>query len=240
MLTRIAIIDDNEIDLEFCEDTLHKLINQKHIDTVITKYQSFEELKADSQSHNWIPDIVFLDIILGNDKPDGIQTGLEINALWPECHIIYLTDYIMYASDVYRTKHSYFVTKEQLDQRIEEIYSIVRAEQELRNRTIHFISGGQDVLLYTGDILLFERDLRRTRIHTAASEYYVADKLSDIEQKVPLSMFCRCHNSFLVNLAAVKEMNGKEFIMQDGITVSISRKYKQEARDKFFKWATAH
>ena len=240
MIIRIAIVDDDVMDLEDCEETLLTLIDNKHIDAEITKHLSFEKLKAYAKSSSWTPDIVFMDIVFGDDKPDGVQKGLEINALWPECHIVYLTDYIMYASDVYRTKHSYFATKSQLKQRVEEIYAIVCAEREARNRKIHFMTGGQDVVLHTGDILLFERVLRRTRVILADREYSVSDKLSDIEQRVPSAMFCRCHNSFLVNLAAVKEMNGKEFILQNGWKVGISRKFKQETRDKFFAWHAAH
>lgn len=42
--------------------------------------------------------------------------------------------------------------------------------------------------------------------------------------------FCRCHKSFQVNLNHVAELRGSGFILTDGRTVNISRKFKQSSK----------
>lgn len=147
----------------------------------------------------------------------------------------------MYASDVYRTRHTYFVTKQDFDRRADEIFEIIEASNRNRNRRISLRTVNRSTIsLYTKDILLFERKLRKTIIITQGQEYEITESLTDLMQHQPGAMFCRCHNSYLVNLDHVKEMVGDSFVLRNDMTVPISRRYRQEAREQFYTWITVN
>ncbi len=234
MLT-IAIVDDRDFDLEECDRVLQSYAESRQ-QQIQTRLFHSEKLLF-SQDPDWIPDCVFLDIVTEDDSPRGIETGRKINERWPYCQIVYLTDYIMYASDVYRTRHTYFVTKQDFTRKVDEVFAIIEESHRNRNRRISFRTvDRRTISLYTKDIQLFERNLRKTIVITQEQEYVIAESLADLQRNEPGSMFCRCHNSFLVNLAYVRELDGDSFVLRNNMRIPISRRYKQEARDQFYAW----
>ncbi|MBQ9068557.1 MAG: hypothetical protein IJ131_05755 [Eggerthellaceae bacterium] len=50
------------------------------------------------------PDLVFIDIEF-DGKPEGIAAVREINERVPNCQVVYLTNYLQYAVDVYQANH---------------------------------------------------------------------------------------------------------------------------------------
>lgn len=54
-------------------------------------------------------DILFMDVKLKDGN--GISLAGKINNLWPECQIVYVTDSLTYAVEVYQTDHSYLYVK---------------------------------------------------------------------------------------------------------------------------------
>ncbi len=236
MLT-IAIVDDNDFDREECDRVLQSYAKsrQQHLQTRL--FHSEKPLFL--QDPDWIPDCVFLDIVMDDNSPRGIETGRKINERWPYCQIVYLTDYIVYASDVYRSRHTYFVTKRDFSNKVDEIFEIIGESYRNRNRRISFQTVNRSMVsLYTKDILLFERNLRKTIVLTEDQEYEITESLAELQNNQPGAMFCRCHNSFLVNLIHVREMNGDSFVLRNNMSVPISRRHKQEARDQFYTWLT--
>lgn len=61
-------------------------------------------------------DVLFMDIEL--EKDNGNELVKEVNRLWRNCQIAYLTNYLFYAVDIYQTERIYFILKEQFEQRI--------------------------------------------------------------------------------------------------------------------------
>lgn len=182
---------------------------------------------------------VFMDIELEADN--GIHVAAVLNEKWPECAIIYVTNYLFYTTDSYETKHVYFVLKEQFEKRIANIFHKILHLWEQNKETIVFeiIGGnGKEVSLSPKDILYFERKKRRTQIHTAWGTYEVWDKISDIEKRLPESDFVRCHNSYIVYLPAVREFTMTSIIMKDETVIAVSRNYATHAKTVFTRWAS--
>ena len=222
MLT-IAIVDDNDFDLEECDRVLQSYAQKREQQIQTRLFHSEKPLF--SQDPDWIPDCVFLDIVTDDDNPRGIETGRKINERWPYCQIVYLTDYIMYASDVYRTRHTYFVTKQDFTRKVDEVFAIIEESHRNRNRRISFRTvDRRTISLYTKDI--------------QQQEYVITESLADLQRNELGSMFCRCHNSFMVNLAYVRELDGDSFVLRNNMRIPISRRYKQEAREQFYTWIT--
>ena len=64
-------------------------------------------------------DMLFMDIVLENEEgKNGIDIVTAVNKKWKDCQIVYLTNYLFYATEVYHTEHVFFALKEQFEERI--------------------------------------------------------------------------------------------------------------------------
>ena len=228
------ILDDDYLAAEECKEIITAHARDMGMELSVDEYHTPQELFARADGET--PTIAFLDILLPDGEEQGIEVGKQINEKWPECRIVYLTDYLIYATDVYSTRHTWFVLKNQLDERIDEVLARLVSELEMADRKLVFSSSAQRIVLAAKEVLYFERMLRVTRIIGSDREFTVYDKLSDVRRQVSPLLFCRCHNSYLVNLEAVLEMNPSFFIMSNHVQVPISRQYRQRVRQQFFEW----
>lgn len=86
------------------------------------------------------------------------------------------------------------------------------------------------------DILYFERIRRVTVVGTVWGNYKIWNRLSEIEDVLDGREFVRCHNSYIIRLSAVREYCKNRVTLRDGTSVTISRKYWQEVRERFESW----
>lgn len=85
------------------------------------------------------------------------------------------------------------------------------------------------------EIVCFESNLRKIRIVMAESDCEIYGKLNEIEA-LNLPMFCRCHQSYLVNLALVAAVETKQFVMRSGHCIPIAQRKYVATRAYFEKW----
>ncbi|WP_346908553.1 LytR/AlgR family response regulator transcription factor [Faecalicatena orotica] len=181
-------------------------------------------------------EVLFLDIEL--EGKNGIQAAQRVNEKWKNCQIVYLTNYLYYATEVYSTIHTFFVLKEQFEAKIGEIFQKVEHELEQQEKKLVFdVIGYKEVVLAPNEILYFERMKRTTNIVTVWGVYGIWDKIKDIEGRLPKIDFVRCHNSYIVYLPAVREMRKDSFLMNNEAKVMISRAYAKNTKGAFMKWA---
>ena len=181
----------------------------------------------------WEPEIALLDIRM--ERMDGIGLARELTALCPGCRIIFMTDYLGYAMDVYEVRHSYFVVKSQLEQRIG---SALRSAMEERPRDprLSFRENGEIRLVSIGSVLYMERRLRKTLIYCSDGCHETSAHATDILGRAAEDgMFCQCHQSFWVNLSRVSALAEDHFRMDDGSRVPVSRSYRKAAKERLFR-----
>jgi DNA-binding LytR/AlgR family response regulator len=100
----IGICDDDKSWVQTCKNTLMKFAAFINIDMEIKCFYTSKEL-LDYQD---IPlDAVFLDIELG--RQNGIMIAKKLNRIRPNCRIIYMTNYLHYATvwDEYHVKERF-------------------------------------------------------------------------------------------------------------------------------------
>ena len=181
-------------------------------------------------------DAIFMDVNLGEEN--GIVLAGKINKKWKNCQIIYLTNYLCYATETYHTFHTFFVLKEQFQERIGEVFGkILHTMEQKAERLVFSVIGGKEIVLAPDDILYFERSGRVTRIVTVWGSYEVWDKLRDIMGKLSEVDFVRCHNSYIVYMPAVREMGKGCFILKNGTKIMISRSHIKTVKTLFMRLA---
>ena len=179
---------------------------------------------------------LFLGIDLGEDS--GIELATLVNHKWERCQIIYLTNNLNHATDVYNTSHVFFGLKEHFKDKVGEIFSrIIEGVECRRVKIVLSLVGGEIISLFPEEILYFERDKRKTKIATVWGEFTTWDKLDQLMELLPELFFVRCHNSYIVYLPAVLKMDKQSFCMNSGVKISISRGHCKEVEQAFIRWA---
>lgn len=100
-------------------------------------------------------DVLFMDIDLREDN--GIRLAKEVNEKWPSCQIVYATNYLYYATEIFHTKHEFFVLKEQFEKKLPEVLQKVIHNWKCKGKKLAYkaIGAKRIVLLYPErDILL--------------------------------------------------------------------------------------
>lgn len=261
---RIAICDDNRFWLEKAKKMLLQYTKTNGIETEVCCFQSPFELETYQGAP---PDVMFMDIELQErsdrksadvvetplseapadviESPlgeavdgEGITLAKYVNRRWNNCLIIYLTNYVYYALDVYGTSHVFYVLKTQFAKRLDEIFAIISHELEQKQKRLLFNAiGGGKLMLAPADILYFERCRRKTVVCTTWNTFEIWEKMDEVFEKVSPLDFVRCHNSYIVYLPAVVKVEKDCFVLKNDTQVLISRAYAARTKQAFSRWA---
>ncbi len=243
----IIIVDDDKDWLQTAGQILQRFADQKadrkislhcyeNADSTLAELTG-SKTAAGIKPQTAAPDLAFLDIEFGT-SPDGIGLAGQLNERFPACQIVYLTNYLHYALDVYQTDHIWYVLKPQFEERLPEIFSKLAAIRNNRETKLSLTAAdGHIVTLRCGDILYLERQTRMTRIVTVNSSYHTRSRIPELAAKLPAGSFARCHNSYIVNLTRVSEIYAKSILLEDGSEILISRGYSRSFRAAWMAWA---
>ena len=234
-MIKVAVCDDDELQREEAVAMLEEFASSRRLDVRVSAFGTTEDFLADGNPKQF--DIVFMDIEF-EGKPEGIDAVRRTNELAPNCQVVYLTNYLQYSVDVYRTDHVWFVRKNQLKERLPEVLEKFERIDEAR-RQFFVVSTRENGLakIPCKDILYLERQTRISRIVCRTAEYEASDKLSVLMEKLPQSVFAFCHSSFIVNMPSIVELHDFEVVLENGERLPISRRYAKSFRQRYFEWA---
>lgn len=232
-MLRVAICDDERLHRQHTAELTEQALEGSGAD--ISCFDGAESLLR-TMDEGYTPDIAILDIEMGEDKMDDISLAEQLNALAPACRIIFVTSYLAFAMDVYRTDHVYFIVKNQLEQRIAEALgkAVAALDADMSSEMMLAIkSRGSTELIPVKDVKYIERLGRKAHTVTVGAEYWSAHTPAELLRGHE-EQFIRCHQSIWVNPQWISALKSDEFQLSDGSSVPISRSYKQTAREQFF------
>jgi DNA-binding LytR/AlgR family response regulator len=231
----VAICDDNETELEQAARTIRRFADEAGYEVRLDLLSDVEDCVRNSPHY----DAVFMDIEF-EEGPLGIDAAARINAAAPNCQIVYLTNYLHYSLDVYRTNHAWFVLKSQLEQRLPEVFEKLAFVDGVRRAAIAIkpVGGGGIVSVFCDDIRYLERQNRVTRVFMRDDvEFDVREKVSELLDKLPETWFGRCHNSYAVHFGRVRTLRASELVLDNGVRLPVSRSRSKQFRSKYLMWA---
>ncbi len=194
-------------------------------------FETSDALLQAIRQDGYAPRIAILDIRM--DGMDGITLAQQINALLPSCAVIFLTAYLEYVSDVYESRHVYFILKEQLEQRIGAAIEKALAPQE-GVPALCCPFGAERRKVPCSQILYIERILRRTKLQCLSGAEFVCAAPAKLLDGAAGEWFIRCHQSYWVNFQHIAQLEKNEFILSEGTRIPLSRTYRSAAKERFF------
>ena len=230
----IAILDDERAWLSKAENILLKYADENHLSIETLCFENGQDLLSYDKGP---VDAAFIDIVLREEN--GIDIVTEINKQWPTCQIVYCTDYLNYAVDVYETNHAYFIVKSQMEVRIDAIMNKLFNIWRTNHQEVYYqVIKGEMTRFPVKDICYFERRGRVTNLVTDQGSYQIREKIDDIVGDLPKEEFSRCHSSFIVNLSFVDKKDRSFYVLKSGENIPISRSYGTNTKHDYLHWCS--
>lgn len=231
---KIVLCDDNKVILNqnkcIVVDALKKLGQDME---VLAFSKTAEVLEYAKKSYI---DIAILDIEI--DENSGIDVAKRLNYLQPSCCVIFLTNFLEYATEVYETTHNNYVLKGQFAERAESIIEKAIKSQEDSQKKVFISDGKTTFVVPEKEIVYIERNQRYTIIHTdKGEEYKTKERVDEVERLLDKEKFTRCHNSYIVSMMHIKQYSRTMIVLDDGLEINVSRQYIGSVRDQFLEWS---
>jgi two-component system LytT family response regulator len=200
------------------------------------------EALAYFQNNNVYADITFVDI----DMPH--LSGIELSAILKgKTEIVFTTAFPNFAPEAFEFEISDYLLKPFSYARfIKCINKINDAIAQRKTNTLDtardyfFIqsdSKGKLVKIYMKDIIYIESLKNYLSIVTNKNKFITYLTLSEIEEKLPPSLFLRIHKSFIINIEKLSHVEGSEvflFDCKESLTVGVS--YKDAFFERMNNW----
>ena len=204
----IAVFDDEKIIVDYVGELIKENLD---VNAKIYKYTKLEEFKGDCKKGILQKiNAIYIDIKI--DSLNGIEIAQKIQQENPKIKIIYMTAYSQYSEAIFKTKPTYLLLKPIKKEQIKK--SLERAlQEEKQNKNIKtFNIKGKIFNIEVEKIKYIESNKRVVIIYEEDLKRRIYGKLDEIE-KMLSSNFVRCHQSYIVNLEHVRELNTHEFVL---------------------------
>lgn len=205
----IAVFDDEKIIVDYVGELIKENLD---VNAKIYKYTKLEEFKGDCKKGILQKiNAIYIDIKI--DSLNGIEIARKIQQENPKIKIIYMTAYSQYSEAIFKTKPTYLLLKPIKKEQIKK--SLERAlQEEKQNKSIKtFNIKGKIFNIEVEKIKYIESNKRVVIIYEEDLKRRIYGKLDEIEEMLS-SNFVRCHQSYIVNLEYVRELNTHEFVLR--------------------------
>ncbi len=229
-MIRIAVYDNT---IEHCEQLVAILKEQLAGRSVeIERFPSSGELIRYITVGGYAPDVAFLGVQLWDG--DGISLAEKLKDLVPACRIVFLSDSLRPASEVYRVEHVWFILRSELPRFIgPALERALSVPESIRGRGILVKGRGKATFVPLEKLLYLERCRRKTLIRTRNGEYVSSERPDSLLEGEAAGSFIRCHMSYWVNREMITARERSEFVLADGTRIPISRSFRAQARAAF-------
>lgn len=208
-MLRTIIADDEKGIRLFLRNTLSNIPGVR----IILEASTGEEVLAFVKDNE--ADLILFDI----DMPqvDGMTAAKEIFNINPGIKVIFITAFPDYALEAFKIYPVDYILKpidaERLKQSIELIKQNVELTVQTHNEINKAIEGiisvkqeGKTVFLLMDEIIMIERQNRKTLVHLQNRVLDINEPLQDIEKRLS-GYFLRSHQSFIVNIKKIAHIS---------------------------------
>ena len=229
-MIKIAICDDEKF---MVDDVSIRVMD--YFDDDCEKFKIFEFTNClnlvNFYKHAGMLDIIFMDIEVGDDN--GVRAISKIREIDNNVIVIFVTSHNSFVSDAFCVGAFQYISKPIDDQIFKhEIHRAVTSF--ISNRKILRVEKQRNnVFIDVNNIAYIESLNKAVLIHMHDNTTVeLVKQLSEIYEELDQLNFCRSHRCYIVNLTKVFSMNSNEILLDNGNTVLVSRKYKDEFKSQ--------
>jgi DNA-binding LytR/AlgR family response regulator len=238
---RVAICDDNKIDLHYVTLLIEEFFQKKNINVKIDKFTNPRLLLNKlSEDENLLYDLFILDVVM---PQNGIVVAQKINKLFSDAVIIFQSTSRDFAVDAFRVRaFDYFLkplNKIQVFETLNRLYETIAPS----NKTVIQIKDSEFFLtnIVIQDINYIESFNRRLLFHLVDGRTVYSTTLRNkFLESMPFDLeannFIACHASFVVNMNQVKSISSNAFIMFNDKLIPISKRAYKDIKKTYINY----
>ena len=229
---RLAVCEDEEaVRADLCA-RCGEILGGLRVEHEVRPFSSAEALE-EALSAGERFDLLCLDILMAGKS--GMELAREVRQYDDRVSILFITGSEEFLKDGYAVRPIQYLFK---PVRREELERALRTDLRLyhqpRNLTLR--AGNRVVILPLEQIWYIESRNHTVEVWGEKESQTFWTRLSQVEELLPPGRFCRCHNSFLVNLEHVAQIGRREVLLDNGRAVSVSRSFCEAAREQFVRF----
>ena len=225
-MIKIAICDDEANIRAY----LTSLIRAQSCPCEIVEYASAGDCLVDTQEI----DLLFLDIELAPDRPDGMALARKLRerAAGTQPVIIFVTGYERYVFDAFDVGAFQYLLKPVNEEKFAQVFARAveqiqaRRENPQRRRVLTLQSANTSKTVPLDSICYIESSDHKVVLHLRDGEFACYAKIRDLELELQ-DRFFRIHKGYLVNLSYVDGYSKTEVTLTNGEKLLLS-KYKYQ------------
>lgn len=198
----------------------------------VVPFPSAEELGAALAAGTRF-DLLCLDICMKGKT--GMELAQEVRRWDDQISILFITSSTEFLLEGYGVRPIQYLLK---PVEREELEKALQTDLRLnhRPRTVTVAIGGRTTVLPWAEIRYVECQNHDCAFHMDGGNKLFRMDLAQAKALLPKTQFCRCHNSFLVNLAQIREVTSREVILLDGVRIPIGRRYAGQFQSGFVRY----
>ena len=230
---RIALVDDEAIQLQHLENLLASELNSLEHDTShkIDTYQNGQTFLDHWKAGNY--DVVILDIFMGGIT--GVDVAKKIRLTDPDVKLVFCSRSNEFAAESYQVNAQYYLVKPATHGSISNMMKRLNVNRIQRDK-ICTLPDGHVVLQH--QILYTEYHNHVISIHLKDGEVYrLRANHSDLEKLlIPCGYICSPSKGILINFHEVTQMMDTNVLMSDGTSLPIARRKSKDIQDAYTKF----
>lgn len=214
----IGICDDNKEYLDYLYMKVKQLLPNNS--QIVVSSLIPEQLQTNILNLSFAYDILITDIDMG--ELNGIELVNQINKIHPSCIVIFISNFLNYATHVYDVEHIYFILKSEVDTRLPKaLFKAISFFNKSQSQYLHINYQSTEYRIAFSDIAYIETFGRYLHIHSSHSVFKCIDSFKNIKTKLP-EAFIQSHKSYIVNLDYVHSINRTNCTLVTQASIPIS------------------
>ena len=228
---RVAVVDDSAADRAWLAGELEALLARRGLEGTVTAFSEGGAFLEAARAERF--GLAFLDVYM--EGMDGVETARALREFDPGCLLVFSTSSEDHALEGYRVHAAQYLVKPYGTEELEALFDMLGRLFPAPEKYVELCSGRQTVRMRLKDVLWAEHFQHQVRIHTAGGGV-LATRLTFREFAELLAgeaRFFVCGRGLLVNLDHVTDFDGRDFRLEDGTRLPISRNLAAAARSTF-------
>ncbi len=239
-MLKIGICDDVKIHRATLEHFVNDYFGTRNIPFKICQFDSGEALLEYYKDSTL--DLIFLDIVM--KQRDGIEVGREIRKTDMKVDIIFCTTHADFALEGYDIfAFGYMLKPFDMTKFGLLLDKYVRTKNFDYDKQLVVKSAYKDKLIPYSKIVFIESADKNIYIHLTDSEIIKSyGKLSELEERLSDGSFLKCHQSFIVNMKHITDVDKEDdvFLTRFGDRIPIRKKEVKKFEDTYFEYVKTH
>lgn len=233
MEIRVAVCDKEAQNREYLVANIHEL----PLDTSCTEFSNGYDLTELFEENDTAFDVVLINSHVLS-RGDGMTVAKKIREHSLKAAIIIVSDCRDYYQEAFEVFAMNYLINPVSYRDIEKCFTFYTKNNGTDRRASWLVKScsGHWHRVYCRDILYIESENREFIVHMVNGDPITSyGKLSDIVDQLPRENIVRCHQSYIVNMFYVDEMQTNAFVIRD-TSIPISRKYQKIIKEQYYTY----